>query len=110
MLLLSPRTLAATSAFSTTTFSGPNYSCKTYIATTPISTQNVQLAITPPSNQSETTAFITSYTSQTSNFMTADTNGSPQTIDINDGYQIYTQLCTPSTFENGTDVEFAVHG
>ena len=32
-------------------------------------------------------------------------------IDVNDKYQIYTELCTPSTFENGTDVvEFVVHG
>jgi hypothetical protein len=58
------------------------------------------------------TAFITSYTSQTSkNFVISDTNGSSlQSIDVNDRYQIYTQLCTPSTFQNGTDVEFVVHG
>lgn len=104
------RMLVAISAFSTT-LAMPNYSCKIYLATTPISTQNVYLAITPPANQSAVTAFITSYTSQTSkNFMISDTNGSPQTIDVNDRYQIYTQLCTPSTFENGTDVEFVVHG
>ena len=102
--------LVAISAFSTTVTT-PNYSCKTYLATTPISAQNVYLAITPPANQSAITAFITSYTSQTSrSFMITDTNGSPQSIDVNDRYQIYTQLCTPSTFENGTDVEFVVHG
>lgn len=57
------------------------------------------------------TAFITSYTTQMSKiFTTSDTNGRPQSIDVNDRYQIYTQLCTPSTFENGTDVEFLVHG
>jgi hypothetical protein len=105
--------LVAISAFSnTTTVATPNYSCKTYLATIPISTQNVYLAITPPANKSAMTAFITSYTSQTS--MITDTNlnrSTPQSmIDVNDRYQIYTQLCTPSTFENGTDVEFAVHG
>ena len=43
--------------------------------------------------------------------MTSDTNGStPQSIDVNDRYQIYTELCIPSTFENGSDVEFLVHG
>ncbi|KAF8803236.1 alpha/beta-hydrolase [Phlegmacium glaucopus] len=111
-MLPSLGTLVALSAFSTATLSAPNYSCKTYIATTPISTHNVHLAITPPANQSEMTAFITSYTSQTSNFLRTDTNGSlaePTEIN-NSGYQIYTQLCTPSTFENGTDLEFAVHG
>jgi hypothetical protein len=88
-----------------------NYSCQTYIATTPISTRNVDLAIAPPANQSEATAFIRAYTTQSSNFLTSDTtNDNPQPIEIGDGYQIYTQLCTPSTFENGTDVEFAVHG
>ena len=107
--------LVAISAFSiatTTTLAIPNYSCKIYLATTPISTQNVYLAITPPANQSAMTAFITSYTSQTpKNFMISDTNGNPQSIDVNDRYQIYAQLCTPSTFQNGTDiVEFVVHG
>lgn len=103
-------TLLAISAFSTT-LATPNYSCKIYLATTPISTQNAYLSITPPANQSAITAFITSYTSQTSkNFLASNTNSSPQSIDVNDRYQIYTQLCTPSTFENGTDVEFLVHG
>lgn len=107
-MLPSPTILVAIGALSTTT---PNYTCKSYLATTPISAHNVYLAITPPANQSAMTAFITSYTSQTSkNFMITDTNGSPQSIDVNDRYQIYTQLCTPSTFENGTDVEFVVHG
>ena len=109
-MLSSPSILLAISAFSTA-LAAPNYRCKTYVATTPISTQNVNLSITPPANQSATTAFITSYTSQ--NFMTSDTNGNgttPQWIDVNDRYQIYTQLCTPSTFENGTDIEFVVHG
>ena len=111
---------AAISAFSTTALAAPNYSCKIFLATTPISTQNVYLAITPPANQSAMTAFITSYTSQTSkNFMVSDhtnngSSSSPQSmmmIDVNDRYQIYTELCTPSTFENGTDVvEFVVHG
>ena len=110
-MLPSPRMLVALSAFSTT-LAMPNYSCKIYLATTPISTQNVYLEITPPTNQSAMTAFITSYTSQMpKNFMIFDTNGIPQSIDVNDKYQIYTQLCTPSTFENGTDVvEFVVHG
>ena len=112
-MLPSPSTmLVAISTFSTTVATS-NYSCKTYLATTPISAQNVYLAITPPANQSAMTAFITSYTSQTSqNFVITDTNDSsrPQSIDVNDRYQIYTQLCTPSTFENGTDVEFVVHG
>lgn len=88
-----------------------DYSCKSYIATIPISTQNQYLAITPPANQSAITAFITSYTSQTPrNFILTNTNGSPQSININDTYQIYTQLCTPSIFRNGSDVEFLVHG
>ena len=99
--------LVVIGAFSTTA----NYTCKSYLATTPISAQNVYLAITPPANQSAMTAFITSYTSQSSkDFMITDTDGGPQSIDVNDRYQIYTQLCTPSTFENGTDVEFVVHG
>ena len=97
------------------------------MATTPISARNVDLAITSPVNQSEVTAFVTAYTtiapslslsssSSSSHFWTNDiythADDNPQrTIDIEDGYQIYTQLCTPSTFENGTDVvEFAVHG
>lgn len=106
-----PSPLVALSAFPVYGATTPNYSCNTYIATTPISTQNVYLAITPPANQFAMTAFITSYTSQSStNFVITDTIGSPQSIDINDGYQIYTQLCTPSKFENGTDVEFVVHG
>jgi hypothetical protein len=68
-------------AFSTLTI--PNYTCKIYLATTPISTQNVHLSITPPANQSAMTAFITSYTSQTSKnfeFMTSDTNGRQQAM------------------------------
>ena len=111
-MLPSTSLLLVICAFSTT-LAIPNYSCKIYLATTPISTQNVHLSITPPANQSAMTAFITSYTSQTSKyFMTSDTNlnGGPHSIDVNDRYQIYTQLCTPSTFENGTDVEFVVHG
>lgn len=109
-MLLDPRMFVAISATSVL----QNYSCKAYIATTPVSTRNVHLAITPPANQSAVTAFITSYTSlsgQTSNFMTkSDTNGNPQLIDVNGEYQIYSQLCTPSTFENGSDIEFVVHG
>ena len=109
-MLLCTRLLLAISAFSTT-LATPNHSCKIYLSTTPISAQNTYLSITPPANQSAVTAFITSYTSQTlKNFMISDTNGSPQSIHVNDRYQIYTQLCTPSTFENGTDVEFVVHG
>ena len=92
------------------------------MATTPISARNVDLAITSPVNQSEVTAFVTAYTttapslSSSSHFWTNDiythADDNPQrTIEVEDGYQIYTQLCTPSTFENGTDVvEFAVHG
>ena len=109
-MLPSTSMLLAICAFSPT-LAIPNYSCKIYLATTPISTRNVHLSITPPANQSAMTAFITSYTSQTSRyFRTSDTNGSSQSIDVNGRYQIYTQLCTPSTFENGTDVEFVVHG
>ena len=77
---------------------------------TPVSAQNVHLEITPPANQSALTAFITSYTSQTSNTMMTDTNSGSNTTEISDVYQIYAQLCTPSTFENGSDVEFVVHG
>lgn len=41
--------------------------------------------------------------------MIFDTNGGPQSIDINDKYKIYTQLCTLSKFEDGTDVESVVY-
>lgn len=42
--------------------------------------------------------------------MITNTDASTQSIDINDEYQIYTQLCTPSTLKNGSDVVFDVHG
>jgi hypothetical protein len=103
-MLPTPKMLTA---ITTATLSGQNYTCDSYLATTPIYAQNVNLTIAPPANQSAMTAFITSYTSQMSNFMITDTNG---TVEISDEFQIYTQLCTPSTFETGTDVEFAVHG
>ncbi|KAF8631705.1 hypothetical protein AX17_005037 [Amanita inopinata Kibby_2008] len=82
-------------------------SCTESVVAVTVSVQAASLTLMPPQNQAELTGFATRFASQRSNV--TEEAGVSQMYDLNAQYDIWTKLCVPQGFNNGT-LQFAIHG